>query len=63
MRSIVAVFLILLTMPAAALAHHPPKPHPLIEQHKHDHKMKKAAANCCREQNPHHFGLHHKHHH
>ena len=63
MRTIVMVLLVLLTMPSVTWAHHPPKPHPKIQQHKHDHAMKRAAQQCCQDQNPHHFSLHHKHKH
>jgi hypothetical protein len=59
MRSIVLVLMILLTAPTMALAHHPPKPHPKIQDHKFNHKIKKAMkqAECCDD--GHHFGLHH----
>jgi len=53
--------LVLMATPAVTWAHHPPKPCPKIQDHKHAHKMKKAAAQCCRDQNPHHFSLHHHH--
>jgi hypothetical protein len=63
MRTIVMVLLGLLMLPSVTLAHLPKKDHPKIQQHKHDHKMKKAAANCCREQNSRHPNHQHKHHH
>jgi hypothetical protein len=62
MRTIILVLLVLLTIPAATMAHHPPKPHPKIEAHKHKHTMKKAAQQCCRDQNPRHPNHQHKHH-
>ena len=63
MRAILAILLVLLTSQSTALAHHPPKPCPKIQQHKHDKVMKHAAQNCCREQSGHHSILHHGHHH
>jgi hypothetical protein len=61
MRSIVLVVTMLLTAPVLALAHHPPKPHPKIQDHKFNHKIKKAMkqAECCDEGHGHHLGLHH----
>jgi hypothetical protein len=61
MRSIVLVLTILLTAPTMALAHHPPKPHPKIQDHKFNHKIKKALkqSECCDDGHGHHGLLHH----
>jgi len=64
MRAIVLVFLTMLMVPSVSSAHFHFKPHPKIQDHKHNKAMKHAAAECCREQSGHH-GLHHgthKHH-
>jgi hypothetical protein len=66
MRTIVLILLTVLMTPAVTLAHLPHKDHPKIQDHKHAHKMKQAAKQCCQEQSGHHgllHGLKHKHKH
>jgi hypothetical protein len=68
MRTLVLVLLTVLMIPSVSSAHLHKKPHPKIQDHKHNKAMKQAAQDCCKNQNPHHGLLHHgttpkKHHH